>query len=120
MHPFAREVQARRWHAQSPLDVRQRLVPRQLGMLRRNPSYRHRLRERRAVIGQIGLIPNERHRAGKALGAQRFRRVEAGERSAHDHDAPAVLKSGPGSIAPHAIPLCSPVFSRLVARGHST
>jgi hypothetical protein len=43
----------------------------------------------------------------KALGTEGFRRAESGERSAHNHDAPAVLESGPRSVAMHVAPRCA-------------
>src|SRR5262249_22017400 len=71
---------------------------RQLGMLSREPAGEHGLGERWAVIGQIGLIPDEGERAGEALGAQRLRGAEPSERGADDHNAPALEEGGPGSL----------------------
>jgi hypothetical protein len=104
---FGRQIQTRRRHAQPPLDIGQRLAPRQLGMLGRNPARQHRLGERRAIIGQIGFLANQSQGSGEALGAQGFRRAESGERGAHDHDTPALFESCFAVMATHAAPLFS-------------
>jgi hypothetical protein len=104
---LGRAVQTRRCNAQPPLDICQRRSPRQLRVLCRNPTRQHGLRERWAVVGEIRFIPNEGQVSVKALGTEGFRRAESGEGSAHNHDAPAVLESSPGSVAMHVAPGCA-------------
>ena len=80
---------ATRAHAKAHVE-RERVVSLLLaekGLLRLPGALEHLLRERRAVVGAMWLVANQRELTIEASVAQRFGRTQARERGANDDDA---------------------------------
>ncbi len=82
----AREVEAHRARCEPPLDVD--LRARQRALLRLLRAGQQLLRQRRARVGQVLLVPDHDDRAVVTGGADRLRRPQARERRADDDDRP--------------------------------
>jgi hypothetical protein len=71
-HLLAGQIKARCGHAEQPPGV-EPVAGRQPGVLGGYPALEHLLGKRRAIVGLVRLIPDDRERAGKPLKAQRRR-----------------------------------------------
>ena len=90
--PFCAQVQSSRGDAQAPVDPRDGLPARERSVLSGKPAGQDAFRERRAIVWQIGFVPDDGEGADEALGAQGLRRGEPGEGGPDDHDAPVGLE----------------------------
>ena len=83
------EIDRRRAHAKPHVE-RERVVPllpAEKGLVRLPGALEHLLRERRAVVGAMRLLANERQLTVEASVAQRLGRAQTRKRGANDHDA---------------------------------
>ena len=72
-------------------------------MLRRKPAGQDAFRERRAIVREIGFVPDDGEEAAEALGAQGLRRVEPGKRGPDDHDVTVGLEVGYEIVSKHLV-----------------
>ena len=92
-------VQGGRGHTESPLGIHL-AQPRQLGVIGGHPALEDLFGQRRAVVGLVGLVADDRELPAKTLFPQRFGGTKPGQRSADNDDAAVVFEAIPGSSAP--------------------
>jgi hypothetical protein len=109
-HALVLRVELDGGDAEPPLDPLDRAPARQGRARRRDPAGEHGLRQRRAIVREMGLVADDRQFAAEALGAQRLGRAKPGQRGADDDD-PAARIGGRGEAHGDVSAPSSPVGS---------